>query len=85
MSKTLVTHTSPYAHTCYRRGGQLNLHHVLPSTFFGEDEVMQGIEERVQTAVAAEDDTVLAAVPARVFQMLLQSEVSVWLHDIERE
>lgn len=43
---------------------------------------MQGIEERVQTAVAAEDDTVLAAVPARVFQMLLQSEVSVWLHDI---
>ena len=51
----------------------LNLHHVSAPSFFGEDELMQGMEERVHTAVSASRDTVVAMIPSRVFQMLITS------------
>ena len=36
---------------------------------------MLGMEERVHTAVSVDRNTVVAMLPSRVFQMLIQSQV----------
>ena len=59
---------------CHSPRGVLNLHHVNAPSFCGEDEVMQGIEQRVHTCVSTQRDTVVAMLPARVFQLLICSQ-----------
>ena len=52
----------------------LHLHHVNAPSFCGEDEVMNGIEERVHTCVSVTANTTVAMLPARVFQVLITSQ-----------